>query len=49
VGSPIRALDHAARSGDTALLSDLLHRFAVPLILNEDHRPVRRACSTRRR
>ena len=44
-GSPIRALDHAARSGDTALLSDLLHRFAVPLILNGDHRPLRGALS----
>ena len=45
-GSPIRALDHAARSGDTALLSDLLHRFAVPLILNGDHRPLRYALSS---
>jgi len=44
-GSPIRARDHAARSGDTALLSDLLHRFAVPLILNGDHRPLRGALS----
>src|SRR6185312_7064961 len=46
-GSPIPALDHAARSGDTALLSDLLHRFAVPLILNGDHRPLRYALSSR--
>jgi LuxR family maltose regulon positive regulatory protein len=45
-GSPIRALDHAARSGDTTLLSDLLHRFAVPLILNGDHRPLRGALSS---
>lgn len=45
-GSPIRALDHAARSGDTTLLSDLLHRFALPLILNGDHRPLRGALSS---
>jgi len=38
-------LDHAARSGDTTLLSDLLHRFAVPLILNGDHRRLRGALS----
>ena len=43
---PVRALDHAAASGDTALLSDLLHRFAVPLVLNGDHRPLRRALSS---
>jgi LuxR family maltose regulon positive regulatory protein len=43
---PIRALDHAARSGDTELLSELLRRFAVPLILNGDHGPLRRALSS---
>jgi LuxR family maltose regulon positive regulatory protein len=43
---PIRALDHAGRSGDTELLSDLLRRFAVPLILNGDHGPLRRALSS---
>jgi LuxR family maltose regulon positive regulatory protein len=43
---PIRGLDHAVRSGDTELLADLLHRFAMPLILNGDHGPLRRAlCS----
>jgi LuxR family maltose regulon positive regulatory protein len=45
---PIHALDHASRSGDHQLLSGLLHRFAVPLILNGDHAPLRRAlCSLR--
>ena len=34
---PIPALDHAARSGNPALLSKLLRRFAVPLILTGDH------------
>src|SRR6185436_7629107 len=29
----------------TYLLADLLHRFAVPLILNGDHRPLRYALS----
>jgi LuxR family maltose regulon positive regulatory protein len=45
-GRPVRALDHAACSGDTELLSNLLHRFAVPLILNGDHRALRRALSS---
>ena len=40
---PIRALDHASRAGDHQLLSGLLRRFAVPLILNGDHAPLRRA------
>ncbi|MDT7613698.1 MAG: LuxR family transcriptional regulator, maltose regulon positive regulatory protein [Pseudonocardiales bacterium] len=43
---PIRALDHAARSRDSELLSDLLRRFAVPLILNGDSGPLRRALSS---
>jgi LuxR family transcriptional regulator, maltose regulon positive regulatory protein len=43
---PIKALDHAARSSNAVLLSDLLRRFAVPLILNGDHGPVRRALSS---
>ena len=40
---PINALDHATRSRNPALLSELLHRFAMPLILTGDHGPVRRA------
>jgi LuxR family transcriptional regulator, maltose regulon positive regulatory protein len=40
---PVRALDHAAQSHDSALLTDLLHRFAVPLILAGDHEPLRHA------
>ena len=43
---PVPALDHAAASGDTALLSDLLRRFAVALVLNGEHRPLRRALSS---
>ena len=34
---PINALDHATRSRNPALLSKLLHRFAIPLILTGDH------------
>ena len=34
---PINALDHATRSRNPALLSELLHRFAMPLILTGDH------------
>jgi LuxR family maltose regulon positive regulatory protein len=37
------ALDHGGRSDDPELLTDLLHRFAVPLILSGDHTPLRRA------
>jgi LuxR family maltose regulon positive regulatory protein len=40
---PIKALDHAAQSGDPVLLSGLLRRFAVLLILIGDHVPLRRA------
>jgi LuxR family maltose regulon positive regulatory protein len=43
---PIPALEHAAQSRDTALLTDLLHRFAVPLILAGDHGPLRRALAS---
>ena len=43
---PIKALDHAAQSRNPALLSDLLRRFALPLILTGDHGPLRRALST---
>ena len=43
---PVAALDHAAASGNTALLSDLLRRFAVALVLNGEHRPLRRALSS---
>ena len=43
---PIPALDHAARSGNPALLSKLLRRFAVPLILTGDHAALRRALAS---
>jgi len=43
---PVRALDHAAQSHDSELLTDLLHRFAVPLILAGDHEPLRCALGT---
>ncbi|HEY8532270.1 MAG TPA: LuxR C-terminal-related transcriptional regulator [Micromonospora sp.] len=40
---PVRALDHAEQSHDPDLLTDLLHRLAVPLILAGDHAPLRSA------
>ena len=40
---PLPALEHATRSGDEALLIDLLHRFALRLLLAGDHGPLRRA------
>jgi LuxR family maltose regulon positive regulatory protein len=43
---PINALDHATRSRNPVLLSELLRRFAVPLILTGDHGPVRRALAS---
>jgi LuxR family transcriptional regulator, maltose regulon positive regulatory protein len=43
---PVRALDHAAQSHDDALLTDLLHQFAVALILAGDHGPLRQALAT---
>ena len=43
---PINALDHATRSRNPALLSELLHRFAVPLILTGDHAALRRALAS---
>jgi len=43
---PVRALEHAAQSRDAALLTDLLHRFAVSLILAGDHGPLRRALAS---
>jgi LuxR family maltose regulon positive regulatory protein len=43
---PVRALDHAARSHDSELLTDLLRRFAVPLIVAGDHKPLRRALAS---
>ena len=43
---PINALDHATRSRNPALLSELLHRFAMPLILTGDHGPLRRALAS---
>jgi LuxR family maltose regulon positive regulatory protein len=42
---PVRALDHAAQGREAALLTDLLHRFAVPLLLVGEHEPLRRALS----
>ena len=43
---PINALDHATRSRNPALLTELLHRFAIPLILTGDHGPLRRALAS---
>jgi LuxR family maltose regulon positive regulatory protein len=43
---PLRALEHAAQSGDDALLTDLLQRFAVRLILAGDHGLLRRAMAS---
>ena len=40
---PLPALEHATRSRDEALLIDLLHRFALRLLLAGDHGPLRRA------
>lgn len=40
---PGPTLEHAARSREPALLTDLLHRFAVPLLLRGDHRSLRHA------
>ena len=42
---PINALNHAAESRNPALLSDLLRRFALPLILTGGQGPLRRALS----
>jgi LuxR family transcriptional regulator, maltose regulon positive regulatory protein len=43
---PVQALDHAAQSHDSELLTDLLHRFAVRLILAGHHEPLRRALAS---
>ena len=43
---PVPALEHAAHSRDDALVTDLLHRFAVPLIVAGDHGPLRRALAS---
>ena len=40
---PVRALEHATAGRDRALLTELLHRFAIPLILAGHHGPLRRA------
>lgn len=40
---PIMALDHAVRAANRSLLAEMLHRFAVPLIVCGDHEPLRRA------
>jgi LuxR family maltose regulon positive regulatory protein len=40
---PLAALEHAAHSHDEPLLIELLHRFAIRLILAGDHGPLRRA------
>ncbi|GAA1390368.1 LuxR C-terminal-related transcriptional regulator [Pseudonocardia kongjuensis] len=42
-GRPVPALEHAARAGDDALLTGMLHRLAVPLLLAGEHRAVRDA------
>jgi LuxR family transcriptional regulator, maltose regulon positive regulatory protein len=43
---PINALEHATRSHNPALLTELLHRHAIPLILTGDHGPLRRTLSS---
>jgi LuxR family maltose regulon positive regulatory protein len=43
---PINALDHATHSHNPTLLTELLHRYAIPLILTGDHEPLRRALSS---
>ncbi|GAA1209027.1 LuxR C-terminal-related transcriptional regulator [Pseudonocardia alaniniphila] len=40
---PVRALEHASQSHDSGLLTDMLHRLAIPLILSGDHTPLRDA------
>jgi LuxR family maltose regulon positive regulatory protein len=40
---PLPALEHATHSHDQTLLTDLLHRFAIRLILTGHHAPLRRA------
>ena len=40
---PLPALEHATHSQNEALLTELLHRFAIRLILAGDHGPLRRA------
>ncbi|MFD2416794.1 helix-turn-helix transcriptional regulator [Amycolatopsis pigmentata] len=42
---PHKALDHAAEADERGTVVDLLHRHAVPLLLNGDHLLVRRALS----
>ena len=46
---PINALEHATHSHNPALLTELLHRYAIPLILTGDHGPLRRALVQPRR
>ena len=43
---PAQALDHAGRCHDTVLVTELLHRFALPLMATGEHTPLRRALST---
>lgn len=38
---PVRALRHACRSNDAGLLLDLVHRFAVPMLLSGHHQSLR--------
>jgi LuxR family maltose regulon positive regulatory protein len=40
---PVSALEHATHSRDDTLVTELLYRFAVPLIVAGDHGPLRRA------
>lgn len=42
-GRPVEALRHAAQSGDGALLTDLLHRWAAELVARGEHTELRRA------
>jgi LuxR family transcriptional regulator, maltose regulon positive regulatory protein len=43
---PLPSLAHAAQSRDQALLTELLHRFAIRLILAGNHAPLRRAIAS---
>jgi LuxR family maltose regulon positive regulatory protein len=40
---PVRALDHARRSADAALLSELVPGYAIGLVLSGDREPLRHA------
>jgi LuxR family maltose regulon positive regulatory protein len=40
---PVRALEHASRSHNSGLLTDMLRRLAIPLVLSGGHAPLREA------